>query len=99
MTKFKWGNLFNIPPEGIPMERHGEMGRLFYPKNQLNLKELTFYAEVNTVCDDELGEEAGTRDQILEILYRVAQDKGYSKAICKKVIAYFDELAAFGDAQ
>lgn len=83
-----------IPPEGIPMERHGEMGRLFQHKVQLNQKELGFCGEVIVASDRELGEEAGSRDQVLEILHRLARDKGYSKRMCDKVIAFLDELAA-----
>jgi hypothetical protein len=77
---------------GIPFERHGEMGTLFSPKVQFNLAEMTFSAEVETACL-ELNRESLERDEFLAVINKISEEKGYSLAMCARIIAFYDELA------
>ena len=76
---------------GIPFERHGEMGTLFWPKVQLTVDELIFRSKVETACM-RLNRESLERDELLAVIEKIREENNYSLAMRDKVIASYDEL-------
>lgn len=87
--------------QSTPMERHGEIGRLYTPVTQLTIEEHVLHGEVFRIAHA-LPEIDDTRDGFRRFLQTAADrtitDPVARKAMVEHVMAYMDELAML-DAQ
>lgn len=83
--------------ESIPMERHGEMGRLYRPKTQLSADELRLYASVYVAWGER---DLGSRDNVVKLVEELARetlpDESVRATIVEHVMAFIDEIQAAG---
>ena len=81
--------------ESVPMERHGEMGKLYRPVIQLTAEEWSFYGSVHAAWGDR---DLGSRDNVVKLVEDVASktivDESLRSTMTKRVMAYIDELDA-----
>ena len=60
---------------------------------QLNRAELSFFAEVETACL-RLDVESLERDELLEVVNRIGEEKAHSPAMREKIMSFYDEIAS-----
>lgn len=86
------------PGQSMPLERHGEMGRLYQPIIQLDRNEMLLHGAVYERAR-QLPDLEDTRDSFIRVLREVAAERGATEKMIERVLAYADELYNMGGEQ